>query len=91
MEGYARPHPGCHAGDFAVVAKRRNGGSAPAQHFLLWDRARFSAYEPKWATVRVGTSVGKNLDRRLYLHNVSGTLPDNQQPDERIAKAAGEN
>ncbi len=56
-------------------------GSVPEFHADQSGREKF------W----LGGFARQNLDCGFHLHNLSRTVSDDQQPDERIAKAAGEN
>src|ERR1700756_2096064 len=64
----------------------------PAAHsFLLRNSAFFSAHQSKWAAIWWSAISRQDLDRRFRLHNMPRAVPYDQQPNERIAKAVGEN
>src|ERR1051326_4004685 len=90
LESVADSHPCCNAGTITMAAEYRSE-RAPATHcFLLRDSAFFSAHQSERTTIRFTAVSRQDLDRRFRLHNVPRPVPDDQQSDERIAKAIGE-
>src|SRR5207249_10666250 len=74
------------------MAASASSERAPAAHcFFLRHGAVFSVRESERTTVWFSPVSRQNLDRRFYLHNVPGAVSDDQQPDERTAKAVGKN
>ncbi len=82
MEDYARSDSIYYTWSVAVAASRRSQRSQATDCFVVRHGASFSADQSERAALRLRAIGWKNLDRRFHLHNLPGTLSDDQQPDE---------
>src|ERR1700751_3321971 len=91
MEGYIDPDPTDHARPVAFAASARST-SAPAAHFLFLRLGPFISADQSGRPALWFSAVSRqNLDRRFCLHDVSGAVPHDQQPNERTAKTVRKN
>jgi len=67
-----------HAGASFVAASDGSERAQATDRFVVWRGAVFSAGESKRTAVRFCAAGRQNLDRRFHLHNLPGTLSDDQ-------------
>src|SRR5205823_13842332 len=75
----------------AVFASHRSGRAPATDCLVLLHGPIFSVRQSEQTIVWLRTISRQNLDRRFHLHDVPGSLSDDQHPDERVTKTAGEN
>src|SRR4029077_16907928 len=82
VEDHAHPDSVCYTRTIAVVASHRSECTQAAGRFVVWDGAILSAGESEWPGLWFRAVGWEDLDRRFHLHNLPGTLSNDQQPDE---------